>query len=643
MTDSPPQPEKIGSYEILDLLSKSSRSRVYKAVQPPSRREVAVKLLPAGATLDPDEIAHFHQEVGALREVNHSNVALILDSGQHENSLFLVMELVPLESLSRILRKRRLTLAQALSVFKNICLGVDAIHEKKVVHRNLNPTSILVSDELSMVKVAGFGSRADRTAHTSEMETLATGRLNVAFHYVAPEQSRGAGPSERSDIYSLGVILYEMLTGRLPMGRVGLPSRINADLPAEIDQLVLDCLASEPEERFASVRQVLEAIRRLEDRLKLGVVNEFTGLVRGTGKVVRHRAVLWAMVGALAVGILALGGWWMLGRDDDGAAPTAVDGSAVSVSAARTGELAGDDLAIDPAAIPPPAETAASNPAPTGDRPESPATASRDESSAPAETTEAGMEPALEPVASAAQDLAVASEKAAAGLTDAALADLEELVADHPRSPQALDAWLMMARIHRDREDDTAALASLVEIRARFADDPRTAEAVYQMAEMTAAKGGDGLEAARELYGSLAADYPGSEWAPKALAARARLEDAESLKITDAELGKRVPVSLATRRDLVTRYPRARYAEEALWTLGEIYRDLKEFDLAVQMYSALGERFPDTRRDAWWEAAQLYEKRLDDDLAAAAAYARVPESSGHFEAAQKRLKKLGKS
>ena len=180
MTDKPHQPERIGAYEVLEELSKSSRSRVYKAVLPPSQHPVVIKVLPASESEDPDHVAKFHQEVGALREINDSNVALILDSGQAEQSLYLVMEFVPLTALSRVLRRRRLSLAEAMRVFKNICLGLRAVHEKKVVHRNLNPTSILVSDELSMIKVAGFGSRADRSTHSSEMETMATGRLNVA-------------------------------------------------------------------------------------------------------------------------------------------------------------------------------------------------------------------------------------------------------------------------------------------------------------------------------------------------------------------------------------------------------------------------------------------------------------------------------
>ena len=131
-------------------------------------------------------------------------------------------------------------------------------------------------------------------------------------------------------------------------------------------------------------------------------------------------------------------------------------------------------------------------------------------------------------------------------------------------------------------------------------------------------------------------DFGSSSFAPRALQWRAAFEDRQNQKANDATIGRQVPASVLTYRQLVERYPTSAAAEEALWKLANQYEDLKRFDLAAQALSDLGTRFPRTRYDAWWEAGELYEKRLKDSARAKEAYAKVPSSSRRYREAQRK-------
>ena len=159
---------------------------------------------------------------------------------------------------------------------------------------------------------------------------------------------------------------------------------------------------------------------------------------------------------------------------------------------------------------------------------------------------------------------------------------------------------------------------------------------------MRAGDGKGAIQEARRLYAAVAADYPRSKYAPPALAAQARIEDELKLTVTDPVLQARAPASVATCRTLVERYPDTAEGEWAFWQLGEIYDDLKKFQLAAESFSELGRRFPETRYDAWWRAGQIYDKRLDQKEEAVAAYRQVRQSSGHYGDAQKRIGRMSR-
>jgi outer membrane protein assembly factor BamD (BamD/ComL family) len=147
---------------------------------------------------------------------------------------------------------------------------------------------------------------------------------------------------------------------------------------------------------------------------------------------------------------------------------------------------------------------------------------------------------------------------------------------------------------------------------------------------------------ARAALDELAVTYPDSSWAARALLDKAALEIEARLEVVDPKLQKKVPAALITYRTLLERYPNHSEAEDALWYLGEAYEESKQFLLAAEALQTLGERFPKTRHEVWWQLGQLYDRRLDDDEQAIAAYRRVPAASRHADDAQRRIARLSR-
>ena len=276
-------PKQVGPYEILGPLGKGAMGTVYKAMQPSLNRIVAIKVLPGDFAGDPERVARFHREAQTVAMLSHPNIVQIIDKGEDAGTLYFAMEYVEGTSLDVVLRQRRLSLQETLQVVKQVSRGLGAAHRAGVIHRDLNPRNILVSPTLTVIKLADFGiSRVESVARN--VGTLTTREMTLgSLHYLAPEQAVDASSVDhRADIYSLGVVFYEMLTGRMPLGKFSLPSELNRDLPSEIDPIVLKCLATEPGDRPATVGQLLEQIDKLEELLRFQLLDELKGLRRGT-------------------------------------------------------------------------------------------------------------------------------------------------------------------------------------------------------------------------------------------------------------------------------------------------------------------------------------------------------------------------
>ncbi|HYG61889.1 MAG TPA: serine/threonine-protein kinase [Thermoanaerobaculia bacterium] len=284
----PPElPSHVGPYRILELLDRGGTSPVFKAEDPAHDRIVAVKLLSPRLLEDPVARERFERETDSMVRLGHSNVVQTFEAGRDADRPYLVREYLEGTSLDRLLRQRRLTTAEAFHVMRAICRGLAHAHQNGVVHRSLTPRDILVSPDLSVVKITDFG-RIDLL--TSMTGTLNTGAISLgAFHYLAPEQVEAEPGKDRvdhrADLYAAGVIFHEMLTGRAPGGRFVLPSQLNSELPPEVDVLVFRCLEKNPAERYGNALELLADLTRLEETLRLRLASELKGITQAGSKL----------------------------------------------------------------------------------------------------------------------------------------------------------------------------------------------------------------------------------------------------------------------------------------------------------------------------------------------------------------------
>jgi tRNA A-37 threonylcarbamoyl transferase component Bud32 len=248
--------------EIIELIGQGGMGAVYKARQIKLDRVVAVKVLPAEWSKDPAFAERFAREARALARLSHSQIVSVHDFGEAGGLFYLVMEFVDGTTLRQLLKRGPLEPAYALHIIPQICDALQYAHQEGVVHRDIKPENILL-DKRGQVKIADFGLA--KLMRRSEVDYTLTGTRQVmgTLDYMAPEQR--TAPQEvdhRADIYSLGVVLYEMLTGELPLGLFGPPSA-KAPLDKRFDAVVLRALEQEPDRRYQRVSEIKTAVEAL--------------------------------------------------------------------------------------------------------------------------------------------------------------------------------------------------------------------------------------------------------------------------------------------------------------------------------------------------------------------------------------------
>jgi len=199
-------------------------------------------------------------------------------------------------------------------------------------------------------------------------------------------------------------------------------------------------------------------------------------------------------------------------------------------------------------------------------------------------------------------------------------------------------AYMLTGSIYERQQRVEDAMAAYVELKSKFGTSASAPEATYRLANLTLrSKRNDKELAAIALLDEVVKVGPKSPFAPRALTQKATLEDEEKIRVLDSQLNTSVPAGLVSIRTLVEKYPDAENAEVSLDRLARYYEDLKRYELSAQTLDILTMRFPANGRDAAWRAAEMYEKRLKDMDRARAAYAQVPEKSGHYRDAQKKV------
>jgi|GEM_PF-4154883 len=253
---------RLGSWQLDRLLGRGGMGRVYEARDLGSGRRVALKVLSEALAQDPAFVRRFRREGKVLASLSHPHLVEVLDQGEDHGQVWFAMEYVRGETLRRRLERGALTPTEAVRTASEICSALAYAHDKGVVHRDLKPENVLLGED-GRVRLADFGLLRLVRESTPESTTRLT-RTDVilgTYEYMAPEQRREAGEVDgRSDLFSLGVMLYEGLTGKLPLGRFTPASELVPGLSPGMDTVIHRALAPEPKDRYSSARELSSAL-----------------------------------------------------------------------------------------------------------------------------------------------------------------------------------------------------------------------------------------------------------------------------------------------------------------------------------------------------------------------------------------------
>lgn len=270
-------------YRITAFIDGGGMSDIYLAYDKVSGADVCVKVLKEEFSRDKDAIARFTREARSLFSLKHPKIIKTLDTGTYERTKYIVMEYFEGETLKRRIAKG-ISREAALKIMVDICSAMEHAHSKGIIHRDLKPQNILINDK-NEIRIIDFGIAKTINAATQTMEGDS---LMGSVHYFSPEQARGMSVDERSDIYSLGIVFYELMTGQLPFDgnttvsvalkhlneEILAPKELVPDLPTSINNIILKCTMKDKRSRYSSIaemrKDIISAIRNpLETKIKL--------------------------------------------------------------------------------------------------------------------------------------------------------------------------------------------------------------------------------------------------------------------------------------------------------------------------------------------------------------------------------------
>ena len=325
---------RLGVYEVNAQIGEGGMGQVYRATDTKLKRQVAIKIIPPSLAADHDRLARFQREAEILASLNHPHIAAIYGLEDGAGITALVMELVEGEDLSRRISRGAMPLDEALPIAKQIAEALEAAHERGIVHRDLKPANIKLRRD-GTVKVLDFGLAkimvpASEDDHTLTAAGTEAGLIMGTPAYMSPEQARGETAGRQTDIWSFGVVFYELLTGASPFGRHTTAETLATVLGAQPDYALL------PSDTPAIARHLLRRClekdrkRRLQDigDVRIEIEDALAALAAGPGpgaadaRAATHRS--WRAPGAIALALLAAAGGWFLAHRFSTPAPAAV-------------------------------------------------------------------------------------------------------------------------------------------------------------------------------------------------------------------------------------------------------------------------------------------------------------------------------
>ena len=329
---------QLGPYEIVAPIGAGGMGEVYKARDTRLDRSVAIKVLPPDVSADADRRARFQREAKTIAGLNHPHICTLHDVGGTDGTTYLVMELLAGETLAARLEKGPLPIAQALGVAAEIADALSAAHRQGIIHRDLKPANVMLTKsgvkllDFGLAKLSGHGelpAAASLASAPTEMRPLTSeGTIVGTLQYMAPEQVEGKPADARTDLWALGAILYEMLTGKRAFEGTSAASLIAAILerdpppvptlqpptPAGVDRLVRRCLAKDPDERWQSAHDVADELRWIREGSGASASGENQSRRRG-GPRLAWRVAVAALLLATVATSFAVVAWFRAYRE----------------------------------------------------------------------------------------------------------------------------------------------------------------------------------------------------------------------------------------------------------------------------------------------------------------------------------------